>query len=73
MINLVLKRVDLYNAQIFDKLDIYNGIIGEINAKSVSLTFPEACWMKLNTGGFDFAFKLQEIMTQNHILLTGIL
>ena len=73
MIKLVLKRINLYNIDTFAKLDIYKDIIEERNAKSVSLTFPQACWMKLKAGAFDFAFNLQEIMTQNHIILTGIL
>ena len=29
--------------------------------------------MKTKKGIFDFAFNLQEIMTQNHVILTGFL
>ena len=32
----------------------------ERDVDSVSITFPEACWMKIKRGIFDFAFNLQE-------------
>ena len=72
-INSILRRINLYNTDIFSKLDIYNGILSERNANSVSISFPEACWMKTKKGTYDFAFNLQEIMTENHIILTGML
>lgn len=73
MINLVLKRVKLYNTRIYEKKDIYINIMNERNVNSVSITFPTTCWMKTKRGIFDFAFNLQEIMTENHIILTGML
>ena len=73
LINYALKRVKIYNINIYEKKDIYINIMEERNADSVSITFPTACWMKTKRGIFDFAFNLQEIMTQNHIILTGIL
>ena len=72
-INSILKRINLYNTNIFSKLDIYYTILNERNIGSVSVSFPEACWMKTKKGIYDFAFNLQEIMTENHIILTGIL
>ena len=72
-INYVLRRIKYYNIDIYKKRDIYINIMEERNASSVSITFPTACWMKTKRGKFDFAFNLQEIMTQNHIILTGFL
>ena len=72
-INSILKRINLYNINIFGKLDIYSTIINERNIGSVSVSFPEACWMKTKKGIYDFAFNLQELMTENHIILTGML
>ena len=72
-INYVLRRIKFYNMDIYEKMDIYINIMKERNATSVSITFPTACWMKTKRGRFDFAFNLQEIMTQNHIILTGFL
>ena len=72
-INSILKRINLYNTNIFSKLDIYSTILNERNIGSVSVSFPEACWMKTKKGIYDFAFNLQEIMTENHIILTGML
>ena len=72
-INSILKRINLYNTHIFSKLDIYSTILNERNIGSVSVSFPEACWMKTKKGIYDFAFNLQEIMTENHIILTGML
>lgn len=65
-INSTLKRINLYNTNIFGKLDIYSTIINERNIGSVSVSFPEACWMKTKKEIYDFAFNLQEIMTENH-------
>lgn len=47
--------------------------MNERNVDNVSITFPTTCWMKTKRGIYDFAFNLQEIMTENHIILTGIL
>lgn len=72
-INSILKKINLYNTSIFSKLENYMTILDERNTKSVSISFPEACWMKTKKGTYDFAFNLQEIMTENHIIFTGIL
>lgn len=42
-INSTLKRINLYNTNIFGKSDIYSTIINEKNIGSVSVSFPEAC------------------------------
>ena len=49
-INSILKRINLYNTNIFSKLDIYSTILNERNIGSVSVSFPEACWMKTKKG-----------------------
>ena len=72
-INLVLKRVKIYNTHIYEKKDIYLNIMNERNVDNVSISFPTTCWMKTKRGIYDFAFNLQEIMTENHIILTGML
>ena len=72
-INLVLKRVKIYNYDVYSKKEIYLKVMGERDVDSVSITFPEACWMKTKRGIFDFAFNLQELMTENHIILDGLL
>ena len=72
-INLALKRVKIYNYNVYSKKDIYLKVMAERDVDSVSITFPEACWMKTKKGTYDFAFNLQEIMTENHIIFTGIL
>lgn len=72
-INSILKRIKIYNIKIFSKLETYERILNERNAKSVSISFPESCWMKTKRGIFDFAFNLQVIMTQNHLILSSTL
>ena len=73
LINLALKRITLYNTRIYKKISIYNSILEERNVDSVSIFFPKACWMKTKRVIYDFAFNLQEIMTENHIILAGML
>ena len=68
-INLVLKRIKIYNTRIYEKKDIYINIMDEKNVDNVSITFPSTCWMKTKRGRYDFAFNLQEIMTENYIIL----
>ena len=72
-INSILNRINLYNTNIFSKLDIYIKILNERNVNSVSISFPEACWMKTKRGIYDFSFNLQEIMRENHIILIDML
>lgn len=72
-INLALKRIKIYNTRIYEKKDIYLNIMNERNNDALSITFPSTCWMKTKRGSYDFAFNLQEIMTENHIILTGML
>lgn len=45
-INSILRRINLYNINIFNKLEIYMSILNEGNINSVFISFPEACWMK---------------------------
>lgn len=70
---MVLKRIKIYNTRIYEKKDIYLNIMNERNNDAVSITFPSTCWMKTKRGSYDFAFNLQEIITENHIILTGML
>ena len=72
-IKLALKRIKIYNTHIYEKKDTYLNIMNERNNDTISITFPTACWMKTKRGSYDFAFNLQEIMTENHIILTGML
>ncbi|MCQ2970435.1 MAG: hypothetical protein MJ226_02520 [archaeon] len=72
-INLVLKRIKIYNTRIYEKKDIYINIMNEKDVDNVSITFPTICWMKTKIGIYDYAFNLQEIMTENHMILTGML
>ena len=47
--------------------------MNEKDVDNVSITFPTTSWMKTKRGIYDYAFNLQEIMTENHIILTGML
>lgn len=71
-INSILKRINLYNTNIFSKLPIYSTILNERKHVSVFVSFLGACWMKTKKGIYDFAFNLQKIMTENHMILTEI-
>ena len=39
----------------------------------ISITFPSSVMMKTKKGRYDFAFNLQEIITENDIVITGVL
>ena len=55
-----------------NKKDNFFKVMDERNVDSVFIRFPEACWMKTKKESFDFAFNLQEIMTENHIIFNRI-
>ena len=73
IIYLALKRIKIHNNKIYSQKDIYLKVMDENNVDNVSITFHEACWMKTKRGIFDYAFNLQEIMTENHIILAEML
>ena len=42
-INLVSKRINIYNTHIYEKKDTYLKVINERNNDAVSITFPSTC------------------------------
>lgn len=72
-IDLIFNKFDLFNKNIYKNIPVFEQIMRERNIKYVSIAFPESVMMKTKKGGFDFAFNLQEVMTDNKIILTGLL
>ena len=73
LIEFALKRVKFYNTDIYAKKDKYLKIMDERDVDKVSIIFPESCYMMTKRGRSDYAFNLQEVMTEDHIILTGLL
>lgn len=73
LIEQIFLKFDIYNKNIYNNIKLFESIMDERNLNYVSIAFPESVMMKTKKGGFDFAFNLQEVMTDNKIILMGLL
>lgn len=69
----IFHNLKIYNKNIYRKIPEFEKIMEEKDVDYVSITFPSAVMMKTKKGRYDFAFNLQEIITDNDIILTGLL
>jgi len=73
LINLALKRIELYNIRMYKKRSKFEKLLLERDTKYVCITFPSAVMMKTKKGEYNFALNLQQWMTDNHIIINGSL
>lgn len=73
LINLALKRVELYNIRLYKRRKEFEQVLLERETKYVCITFPSAVMMKTKKGEYNYALNLQEWMTENHIIINGAL
>ena len=73
MLDLILNNLKIYNKNVYKRIPEFEAIMEERNIKYVSITFPSSVMMKTKKGRYDFAFNLQEIITENDIVITGVL
>ena len=73
LINLALKRIELYNIRMYKKRKEFEEILLERDTKYVCITFPSAVMMQTKKGMYNYALNLQEWMTENHIIINGTL
>ena len=71
LIKLVLRRIKIYNKRNYKKLHTYEAVFADKGVDSCSIVFPHCVWMKTKKGRSDFAINLQEVVTQNHVILVG--
>jgi deoxyadenosine/deoxycytidine kinase len=73
LIVLILRRLDLYNKKIFNRIGEFEESFNQTNKDYISISFPSAVMLPTKKGNNDFGFNLQEIMTENNIIITGLL
>lgn len=73
LLGLALKRTRLYNWAVYNKIDEFKEALTSVNKNYVSINFPEAIKLKCKKNDWDMGFNLQEVMTSNSIILTGLL
>ena len=73
MLDLILNNLKIYNKNVYKKIPEFEAIMEERDINYVSITFPSSVMMKTKKGRYDFAFNLQEIITENDIVITGVL
>ena len=73
MLNLILNNLKIYNKNVYKKIPEFEAIMEERDINYVSITFPSSVMIKTKKERYDFAFNLQEIITENDIVITGVL
>lgn len=73
LFGLAIKRIGLYNWTIYNKIDEFKEAITNIDKNYVSINFPESIKLPCKKNDWDMGFNLQELMTSNSIILTGLL
>ena len=73
LIKLVLRRITFYNRNVCNKINEFEEAFSQTKKNFICVMFPSAVMMPTKKGNYDFGFNLQEIMTENNIILTGIL
>ena len=72
-IKIVEKRIMIYNKSLAKKIEEFEARFNEIDSDYISITFPEAVMMPTKKGSFDFGLNLQNVMSENKIVLASIL
>jgi len=72
-IGIILGRLDLYNKKIFKRIKEFKRSFNETDKDYICISFPSAVMMPTKKGNFDFGFNIQEIMTENNIIITGLI
>ena len=73
LIGLALKRPKLYNKYVFKKIDKFKQALLNYDKKYVSVNFPESVKLPSKRGKWEMGLNLQELMSDNHIVLSGFL
>lgn len=73
LINMALKRPELYSKRIYRKLPIFIDALANRKQDYVPIMFPDATTMKTKKGKFDAGLNLQQIMLKNKIVFSGVL
>lgn len=69
---LIKRNLDLFNKRNYNSIPDLKKILEEENRKTISITFPNSVLMKTKNGRFDFAFNIHTVMTNNKIMVTGL-
>ena len=72
-LDLIFNNMRIYNKNVYRKIPEFEVYLNEKDIDYVSITFPAATMMKTKKGKFDFAFNLQEVITENDVLIGGAL
>jgi len=73
LIKIILNRLDFYNKKTFKKIKQFKKAFKETDKDIISITFDSAVMMPTKKGNYDFGFNIQEIMSENKIVITGLL
>lgn len=70
-IDYILNHLNLFNKNVYKKIDDLEYFLDKSGQKYVSIMFPESVMTKTKKGDFRYCLNLQEIMTNNDIIYFG--
>ena len=73
LINLVIRRIKIHKHVVYNKKDRYVKEFEKRGDVKLSIIFPESVYLKTKKEIFDFAFNLQAVMTDRHLIFTSLL
>ena len=73
LIKMAKRRIRIYKHNVYKKKSRYEKQFEKRGDVKLSIIFPEAVYLKTKKEIFDFAFNLQAVMTDNHLVFTSIL
>ena len=72
-LKLALKNSKIYCRNVYKNLDELEQAINENTKDYISISFHDAVMLKSKKNSYEFGLNLQEIMTNQRILVTGVL
>jgi len=72
IIGIILGRLKLYNKNTLNRIKEFKKSFNETDKDYICISFPSAVMMPTKKGSYDFGFNIQEIMTENNIIITGL-
>ena len=72
-IRLVLGRLNFYNEKNLKGIPEFEKAFSQTEKDYICVSFPSAVMMPTKKGNYDFGFNLQELMTENKIIIAGLL
>ena len=72
LIKIAKRRIKIFNHNVYIKKDRFEKEFEKRGDVKLSIVFPESVYLKTKKQNFDFAYNLQAVMTDKHLIFTAI-